>query len=453
MKAGLKSVLSLLLIPVFILSFTACGGSATPPDSSNSTAAASTSASQKPKEVVPLKVTMFVDWYLQGWQAIEKDVNDNAEKLGFKLDFDKIASGDQGTLVLKTRAATEDFPDVLCYPGVNTIEKDLHISDKLADLTDAEWAGNYDASFLSGGQYTKDGKLYGAPLGGITIPGVFYNKKVFNDLGINIPNTWEEFLAVCEKVKTAGKVPIFMAGKDTWTVQIFNIMGLQREIKGKDPMQFAKDLNENKVNITSFSLFKDSFAKLKELKDKGYFQKNWLSDSYDAQQKAITDGSAAMVINATWILDEIIKKYPEQINDIGAFTVPFDGDDPVGAWTPNAIFAFNTSKNAEAAKTFINYFESVDTQNKYFAAQPGISAMKGLSLDAVSSSAKDLYSLFTAPGRGQINWQSAGIQPDIGSIPDFSMAALVSGKTPDQLLQEMRKAMEKSAKAQGLAGW
>lgn len=462
MKIGFKTVSAMSLVFALSLSIVGCGSSSSNSSSNNSSVATSTPTStptavstEKPKEVVTLKLTMFADWYQKGWQAVEKDVNDNADKLGFKLDIDKIAGGAQGLQVLKTRAATGDMPDVLAYPGVDAVDKDLHIVDQLADLTSSDWTKNYEATFLKSVQYTYtgDGKLYGAPLGGVTIPGVFYNKKVFSDLGLSIPNTWTEYLNVCEKVKAAGKTPIFMAGKDAWTVQIFNIMGLQREFKGKDPIQGAKDLSENKVNITNLALFKDSYAKLKELKDKGYFQKNWLSDNYDSSQKALAEGSAAMVINATWMLDEITKKYPNNLNDIGAFTVPFDGDDVVGAWMPNGLFAFKESKNLEAAKEFINYFESVDTQNLYYSAQPGIPAMTGLKVEGIAPAAQDLYKLFTTPGRGQTIWQSAGLKPDLGPFDSYSMYVLVNGKTPDQAVAEARKAMEKSAKSLGLAGW
>ena len=41
-----------------------------------------------------------------------------------------------------------------------------------------------------------------------------YNKKTFEDNGLEIPTTWEEFTAVCDKLKEAGITPVGMHGKD-----------------------------------------------------------------------------------------------------------------------------------------------------------------------------------------------------------------------------------------------
>lgn len=51
--------------------------------------------------------------------------------------------------------------------------------------------------------------------------GFIYNKDVFDKLGISVPTTWEEFLQVCETIKTKGDgvIPIFMP-KDFWVPQI-----------------------------------------------------------------------------------------------------------------------------------------------------------------------------------------------------------------------------------------
>ena len=54
---------------------------------------------------------------------------------------------------------------------------------------------------------TYQGKYFSAPQTMQTF-GMFYNKKIFEDNGITVPANWTEFLAVCEKLKTAGIVPL-----------------------------------------------------------------------------------------------------------------------------------------------------------------------------------------------------------------------------------------------------
>ena len=47
---------------------------------------------------------------------------------------------------------------------------------------------------------------------------VIYNKRVFADNDVEVPETWDDFLAVCEKLSAAGVVPIYATFKDAWTV-------------------------------------------------------------------------------------------------------------------------------------------------------------------------------------------------------------------------------------------
>lgn len=460
MEISLKSVIGSFLAIIMVLSFAACGNSKSISDSISSKVVASAgngASTGKQKEIKTLKITMFASWYGDGWRTIENDINTNKEKLGFELDFDKIAEGEVGIQVLKARAATGEEPDILAYTCIGSFVDDLHAVDKLVDLTEYAWTKNYDNAMLKS-LFGQKEKIYGIPLGGSNIPGVFYNKKVFKEIGVSVPCNWKEFLEVCEKAKAAGKVPYFVSGKDTWTVQFFSVMGWQRELKGKDPTQEAVDLMTNKRSILDYTLLKDSYAKLRELKDKGYIQKNYLSDNYDAQQRAIAEGTAAMTVNCTWIMDEIKKKFPDKLNDIGAFTVPFSGDDPVGAYIPNVVVPYNSSKNPDALKAFLEYFGSLDTQNKYFAAQPGISIVTGMDINGISQASLELYKQYSIPGRGQINWQSVPlpsdvIGPNMGNFVGYSMNVLVGTMTPDQVLQQMRKEMEKDAKTKNVAGW
>ena len=48
-----------------------------------------------------------------------------------------------------------------------------------------------------------DGKLYGVPYS-VPMMGVFYNTDIFAAQGIEVPKTYKEFVAACEKLKAAG---------------------------------------------------------------------------------------------------------------------------------------------------------------------------------------------------------------------------------------------------------
>ena len=66
--------------------------------------------------------------------------------------------------------------------------------------------------------------------------GLLYNKKVYEDLGLSVPTTWDEFAANNEAIKAAGIAPVGQTygGSDTWTSQLFvladncNVLALTR---------------------------------------------------------------------------------------------------------------------------------------------------------------------------------------------------------------------------------
>src|SRR5690606_19505800 len=46
--------------------------------------------------------------------------------------------------------------------------------------------------------------------------GVIYNKDIFDEQGLEVPTTWDEFIEVAEKVKAEGQIPFYHTYKDAW---------------------------------------------------------------------------------------------------------------------------------------------------------------------------------------------------------------------------------------------
>ena len=90
-----KKALSIVMaVSLASISLTACGtGGSSPGASASPSGTNAAKPNAAPKEITML---MFTDWYKSGIQAVEKDINDNADKLGFKLNIEKVAGGKQG---------------------------------------------------------------------------------------------------------------------------------------------------------------------------------------------------------------------------------------------------------------------------------------------------------------------------------------------------------------------
>lgn len=453
MKQNFKKVICASLAVMMILSLAACGK--TDPGKSESKTeqtqqqAAAETKTEPNKEVKTFKVTTAASWVQQGWEAVKKDIDANSDELGFKIEFDKLPEGDNLLNVTKARFASGDIPEFLGWWNINSLNKELGAYiDKFEDVN-GDWTAALDPKTLK--MYSYNDKVLGIPFGSSTMMGMLYNKKVFEEAGITeVPGNWTDFLAAMDKIKKIGKIPVYYSGKDAWTLQIMGIVGFLREAKKSDYFKLIEDWDNNKIKTTDMKQFVDSVSKLKELKDKGYVNKNLLSDTYDGAQKALAQGESAVYFMGTWVLSEIEKKYPDKLNDIGGAAIPFDGDDNIVFGTPNGIYMTNTVKDKELGKKFMSYFASVNVQNKYFEAEPGVPVYKGVN-SRMPVASKELLDIALA-GRGIIDFGGVS-KVAYGTLDKYCQDLLVAAKTPEQVAQAMDAERQKDAKAKGLAGW
>ncbi|OAB37015.1 hypothetical protein PMSD_09425 [Paenibacillus macquariensis subsp. defensor] len=115
---------------------------------------------------------------------------------------------------MKIRNAANELPDILPLKSAWLI----NFKDNIVPLDDLEAAKNniFAADFKVGDH------IYGVPESQFN-EFVWYHKSIFKEYGIEIPQTWGEFVAAAKTIKDGGKyIPIAMGGKDGWPNYPFN---------------------------------------------------------------------------------------------------------------------------------------------------------------------------------------------------------------------------------------
>ena len=171
------------------------------------------------------------------------------------------------------------------------------------------WREAFIAPMLAEGVYTflddetRRTKTYLAPLGCTTFP-IFYNEVLFAKAGVKPPKTWPEFLQVCEKLKAAGVVPLTADADvyaDMWQTWInFRVVGpntWERTITGAGE-------GEARLPWTAAG-YRDGYAAIRELREKGYFHKNFKGYKWPAAQRSFAKGEAGMMICGSWLYQEL----------------------------------------------------------------------------------------------------------------------------------------------------
>jgi len=127
---------------------------------------------------------------------------------------------------------------------------------------------------------------------------VMYNKDHFQKAGItSLPKTWDEFLAVCGKLKAVGITPLTV--DDAYMACLFGY-GMDR-LAGKDAaLAMAKNNDFSNPAVYDFGVLFENLAK------QGYISKNAGSNIWPAGQvEEIAPGKVAMYLNGTWLPNEI----------------------------------------------------------------------------------------------------------------------------------------------------
>ncbi len=357
----------------------------------------------------------------------------------------------EGENLVKTRIAANDMPDLLSYNSGSLFQV-LNLEKNFVDLSKEPLADRLLDSFKTTVSAGKG--FYAIPIQAIPAGGIIYNKRIYAELGLKIPMTWKEFIANCEKAKTAGKIAVIASYKDDWTAQLLSLADFYNLYTASPG--FAADYTANKAKFATTPAALRGFEKIQEVFTKGYINKEPMSTTYDMAQAMLAKGEGVHYPMATWVLTSINANFPDKINDIGFFAVPGDSADKNGAtlWMPNNISIPKTSKNIVSAKKFLEFFVSPEGMAAYMSisAPDGAFAVKGVKLpDSVFPAVKDVLKYVdankTAPA---LEFLSPVKGPN---LPQICVQAGLALKTPLECAAEYDRDVEKQAKQLMLPGW
>ncbi|MET8864742.1 extracellular solute-binding protein [Nonomuraea sp. NPDC004580] len=368
-----------------------------------------------------------------------------------KIETETRPGGSEGDNIVKTRLSTGDMSDVFWYNSGSLLQA-LNPAQTMVDLTGDPVLANVQKDFLP--VVSQAGKVFGVPAGTAMGGGILYNRKVYEQLKLEVPKTWAAFMANNDTIKAAGITPVIGTFKDTWTSQLF-VLGDYYNVQAAVP-GFAQDYTANKAKFATTPAAMAGFQHLAEVHAKGFMQEGFGSATNDQGMKMLVEGKGAHYPMLSAQLPPLVASMPQAATDVGFFGIP--GTDPArnGAtiWEPPGIYIAKTSENVDAAKKFLGFIASppaADAVNK--VVQPaGPYRIQGAKLpDNAIQVAKDLQVYVdesrTAPA---LEFVSPVKGPSLEQIT----VAVGSGLTPAaEGAAQYDKDVEKQAKQLGLAGW
>lgn len=333
------------------------GGSTTPSDQSSNT--------EKPAKDVDLS---FFTGKVETVDLLDEIIAAfNAQSCGITVEqeYQNDASN-----IIKIKFASGEAPDIM-----TTYEQEYVDQGKYLDLSDMnEIWDRLIPSMRESCTDINSGKQYRICTN-MTMAGFFYNKEIFDQLGLKPATTWEDFVANLEKIKAEmpDVDPWFIFGSEAWHLGHLIEFMPHGYIKAKYGATEAKvAMLKNDKSILNFGAADGAMATfaadLLELQKKGLINADVLTATNDNCVDAFVSGKAAMFSNGMWALSGILEKDPAMADKIGFAPYPAmmaDGTPVVLVAEDSGYSISADSANIEEAKAFLSYLFNAENQKKY----------------------------------------------------------------------------------------
>ncbi|MBV7339099.1 extracellular solute-binding protein [Chloroflexi bacterium TSY] len=291
--------------------------------------------------------------------------------------------------------------------------------NQLSNLTDLWQQANWDETFPTSLKQLSavDGKQFFLPMV-INWVAIYYNIEVFQKYNITPPQTWDEFLLVCDTLQLEGVTPLAF-GPVGWTgTYWFDYLNLR--LNGAD---FHRGLLMGQERFDDDRV-RNVFEAWRTLFERGCFGENMLSmSSTDSRLSIIHDDDeqlskqkTAMTLVSSWEKGTLPEKWQ---NEIDFFRFPFiDPSVPLAelVWSYGYAMPIGVDDVDEAVE-FLTYMSSVDTQTilaqglgpTAIATQPNIDA--------------DVLQPSQIKGRDLVNEADDAVIVQLWSLPSAMMMA------------------------------
>ena len=220
------------------------------------------------------------------------------------------------------------FLDVTDLPGLKKV---------YSDLARAPWADD-------------KGRSFAIPFAAVS-HGIYYNQDIFKKYSLSVPKTWEDFLALCKKLKDAGVTPLANGLADQWDINEVVLMNIAPDFIGGPDGRLAYENGKTPFNDAKMAAL---FKAMSDLAP--YCPKGFEALTYNDENALFANGKAAMYFDGSWTM--------ASFKDITFNWSVFAPPPPKGlkgyvTFHPDAGIAINPkSKNVAAAKTFLQWLYS-----------------------------------------------------------------------------------------------
>ena len=344
-------------------------------------------------------------------------------------------------------------PDIL-WPQLIKAGRVLNVAPYLAN--DKNWEGDarWGDTFLPGAldAWQQADGTFGVPFS-YSCWTVFYDKKFFRDYHLKEAVTWDEFFALCEKIRRLNRAPLAVPGVYLRYTDAF-LRAAWCNLAGASAWPAYRNSEPGVYLDPRFLRAVGTWQQLA-----AQFSPGWQGLTHTAAQRELLEGRAAMNLSGSWMVSEMKGKFPEGF-ELGAMRLPVYAD---GTGDPTLLqvgsdyfFVFATGDQVKERATvdFLRYLTSRARAEAWVRTVDSPVAVRGVPREAFSEKMRDTAALIEA-SHSAINVAADLAQPPaIRQAITDSRQRLMNGEiTPREFGERMEAAADGERRRATKPGW
>lgn len=332
------------------------------------------------EEKVTLTIEMSQDMKTQNNEAVNEEIYAAFEEKYPNIKVEEILVPDaQYKNVVSTKISAGEPSDIIICNRLNG-QTDYNAKENMLDLSDMEFVSRMkDPSIVTDEdgvircyqpKYSNEGSC------------IVYNKTLFDQFGLEIPQTWDAFLDVCQKLQDNGIQPLYSPYKEVWTFQIIT-SGTFGQLEAYKIPGTAEAINSGEKKWSEVPEFQEILERAMVLVEKGYFGDSYLSDDWVSAPSKMTSGACGMMVAFNTTLPDLEGTEYE----FGFFPMPFVDDIELSMAQPQAsgcMFIPKDAAHIDAAKKYIDFVSTPEAGAISEKVSPYIPTVEGVEPEAVS---------------------------------------------------------------------
>ncbi len=346
---------------------------------------------------------------------------------------------------LQTYAATGNLPDIF-QVGSTQIET-FKESGNILVLDDyAKSTGFLDKAHPSAENiiYNEDGHIYAFPYAGNELVMWYYNKAIFEEYGVKVPETYDELLEAIKVFNENDIIPMSIFAKEKWiTTAMYDVLATRFSAEGITKLDLGNGLATEEAYVKAAET-------MQELVEAGMFPQGATNLNYDQAASLFYEGKAAMFLNGQWEIEGSTEKLGENADWMWYPVMPGYEQNKYalsGGGAPGGYAVNPNSEHKDLAAEVASFISMKYCEAKYMKRSNPILAVQvdesiqpekpfPAMMDKLASEMQNITSTT------KFAWGLTNPQFKV-AIEDQSQFLMTPEYTPEQFVEELNKVIER----------